>query len=147
MSIGFIVFLAHDSSQAATALPATTAAEEPAPAQVEPVAPPAQAAAGEEAPLPPPVPLATEVPAEPPPATPRAVTVTRSRTVVHPVVPAARRPQPAPAPAPVPVPVVSAPPAPVPVVAPPAAEPKPATDCSPPYYFEGQKKVFKPQCL
>lgn len=24
---------------------------------------------------------------------------------------------------------------------------RPAADCSPPYYFEGQKKIFKPQCL
>ena len=29
----------------------------------------------------------------------------------------------------------------------PAPAPTPANDCSPPYYFEGQKKVFKPQCL
>jgi hypothetical protein len=27
------------------------------------------------------------------------------------------------------------------------AQAKPATDCSPPYYFEGAKKVFKPACL
>jgi serine/threonine protein kinase len=29
----------------------------------------------------------------------------------------------------------------------PAAADKPKDDCNPPYYFEGQKKVFKPQCL
>jgi serine/threonine-protein kinase len=31
--------------------------------------------------------------------------------------------------------------------APPAAVEKPKDDCNPPYYFEGQKKVFKPNCL
>jgi serine/threonine-protein kinase len=29
----------------------------------------------------------------------------------------------------------------------PAAAETPKSDCNPPYYFEGQKKVFKPQCL
>jgi eukaryotic-like serine/threonine-protein kinase len=29
----------------------------------------------------------------------------------------------------------------------PAAAEKPKDDCTPPYYFEGQKKVFKPNCL
>jgi serine/threonine-protein kinase len=33
--------------------------------------------------------------------------------------------------------------------APPRAEPKPAatTSCNPPYYFDGDKKIFKPSCL
>jgi serine/threonine protein kinase len=31
--------------------------------------------------------------------------------------------------------------------APPVAKPKPATDCTTPYYFEGSKKIFKPACL
>jgi len=42
--------------------------------------------------------------------------------------------EPAPAPAPVPVKAV-------------APEAQPADDCNPPYYFEGQKKIFKPNCL
>jgi hypothetical protein len=29
----------------------------------------------------------------------------------------------------------------------PAAAETPKNDCSPPYYFEGRKKVFKPNCL
>ena len=29
----------------------------------------------------------------------------------------------------------------------PAAAEKPKDDCNPPYYFEGSKKVFKPNCL
>jgi hypothetical protein len=47
--------------------------------------------------------------------------------------------------------VVKAPepaPAPSPAVAPPPAAAEPAKDdCNPPYYFEGQKKIFKPSCL
>jgi len=29
----------------------------------------------------------------------------------------------------------------------PSSAPDPATDCSPPYYYEGQKKIFKPNCI
>ena len=47
-----------------------------------------------------------------------------------------KAPDPAPAPAPAPV---AAP-------APAAAEPA-KDDCNPPYYFEGNKKIFKPNCL
>ncbi|HUS28267.1 MAG TPA: protein kinase [Kofleriaceae bacterium] len=36
---------------------------------------------------------------------------------------------------------------PPPVVTPAVTTEKPANDCSPPYYYEGQKKVFKPNCL
>jgi len=25
--------------------------------------------------------------------------------------------------------------------------PSPQNDCNPPYYFSGQKKIFKPQCI
>lgn len=39
----------------------------------------------------------------------------------------------------------AAPPAPAPQPA--AAPAQPAVDCSTPYYFEGQKKIFKPECL
>jgi hypothetical protein len=38
------------------------------------------------------------------------------------------------------------PPAPAPVPAA-AAAPDPKADCNPPYYYEGSKKVFKPNCL
>ena len=27
------------------------------------------------------------------------------------------------------------------------AETKPAVNCNPPYYFEGDKKIFKPECV
>jgi serine/threonine-protein kinase len=37
-------------------------------------------------------------------------------------------------------------PAAVPLPAP-AEQPKASTDCNPPYYFDGTKKIFKPQCL
>ena len=40
----------------------------------------------------------------------------------------------------------AAPPAPAPEAAPQPA-PAPKDDCNPPYYFEGQKKVFKPNCI
>jgi hypothetical protein len=42
-------------------------------------------------------------------------------------------------------PPVATPPA-APPVAPPA-ETKPKDDCSPPYYWDGSKKVFKTNCL
>ncbi|MBA3394915.1 MAG: hypothetical protein H0T89_19875 [Deltaproteobacteria bacterium] len=29
----------------------------------------------------------------------------------------------------------------------PSAPARPATSCTPPYYYEGTKKVFKPACL
>jgi serine/threonine-protein kinase len=35
----------------------------------------------------------------------------------------------------------------VPVVKPPDKPEKPKDDCTPPYYYEGQKKVFKPNCI
>ncbi|MBA3540617.1 MAG: hypothetical protein H0T79_13485, partial [Deltaproteobacteria bacterium] len=35
--------------------------------------------------------------------------------------------------------------APAPAVTTPA--PEPAKNCSPPYYFDGAKKIFKPACL
>jgi len=41
-------------------------------------------------------------------------------------------------------PAISRPP---PVVAPPAPAEEPATSCNPPYYYEGQKKIFKPSCI
>jgi len=46
-----------------------------------------------------------------------------------------KAPEPAPAPAPA---AVAAPP--------PAPEPA-KDDCNPPYYYEGQKKIFKPNCI
>jgi serine/threonine-protein kinase len=56
----------------------------------------------------------------------------------------ARRPAPAAAPAPPPaVEAKAAAPPPAPA---PAPEQK-ASDCNPPYYYEGAKKIFKPQCL
>jgi len=33
------------------------------------------------------------------------------------------------------------------VVRPPVRRARPRTDCNPPYYFQGQKKIFKPACL
>ncbi|HSN29456.1 MAG TPA: hypothetical protein VLT45_24365, partial [Kofleriaceae bacterium] len=50
-----------------------------------------------------------------------------------PVHAAIKAPEPAPAPAPVAAPA-------------PAAEPA-KDDCNPPYYYEGDKKIFKPSCI
>ena len=37
--------------------------------------------------------------------------------------------------------------APVPTAATESKPAVPAVDCTPPYYFEGDKKIFKPACL
>ncbi|MGE5185199.1 MAG: serine/threonine-protein kinase [Acidobacteriota bacterium] len=160
LSIGFIVFLAHDSSTtpdpapappgiapaaAVTPPPAAPPVAQPVAATASaPVVPPPPAATPEPMPIvPPPGDEAREEPAHPTP--PRPTVITRNRVTHMP--PAARRPvttaAPAPAPAPAPPPA-AAPPAPPPA---PAAEQKPAIDCNPPYYFQGDKKIFKPQCL
>jgi hypothetical protein len=81
---------------------------------------------------------------------------TKPTTAAPPRAPAIRAPAPpvrpairakAPAPAPVP-PVVEVKP-PAAEIKPPAAEAKPPAkeSCNPPYYFEGTKKIFKPNCL
>jgi serine/threonine-protein kinase len=64
-----------------------------------------------------------------PKGTPKTV---RRRFPVRAIV---KAPEPAPAPAAVPV-----------AAPPPAAEP-PKDDCNPPYYYEGDKKIFKPSCI
>jgi eukaryotic-like serine/threonine-protein kinase len=77
----------------------------------------------------------TAVPAPPPSATTLA-------TVARPAPPSLRAPIPAPVRRPA---TTAAPPGPAP-----APEPPPSAapaDCNPPFYFEGQKKVFKPNCL
>jgi serine/threonine-protein kinase len=159
LSITFIVFLVHDSSS--TPVPKPVADETPtlpasAPATTRtPAPPPAAALSPAPAPLPEPAPVAeaTEpisTPAPAPAADPapaRAPAITTRNRVMHPAVaPAARRPATGPAPVEA-KPVEPAPAAPAPAPAPtPEAKPA-ATDCNPPYYFEGTKKVFKPQCL
>jgi eukaryotic-like serine/threonine-protein kinase len=55
-----------------------------------------------------------------------------------------RRPTPPPAPR---KPAVATPPAPTPAPATTRTSPDPKADCEPPFYFENQKKIFKPQCL
>ena len=67
-----------------------------------------------------------------PPPTARSAAA-KQKTKPLPPTPA---PPPAAAPAPPPEPVVEPPP-----------QPAEKADCNPPYYFEGQKKVFKPNCL
>ncbi len=74
-------------------------------------------------------PIAAAVPSTPDPPTPKPVQV-----VVH---PPSRPPPPPPRP-------VAHPPSPPPT--PPPATPTPS-NCNPPYYFEGTKKVFKPGCI
>jgi serine/threonine-protein kinase len=75
-------------------------------------------------------PSAAAQPAQPAPASrPLAPSVVRFVAPPVRVVPAA--------------PVRAPPPPPTPVVAPPAA----SKDCNPPFYFDGNKKVFKPSCI
>ncbi len=106
---------------------------------------------------PPTAPAATpQVPAaSPPPAEPVAApaeTTMAAPRVVHVAPPqraiAKAAPHPAPRPyviAPPPPPVIAPAPPPAPVVIAPPSPPKP--DCSTPYYFEGSKKLFKPECV
>jgi len=72
--------------------------------------------------------------------TPAPLTPERTATVRRrPVRAVVKAPEPASAPKPEPEP------APAPVAAP---APEPAKDdCNPPYYFEGEKKIFKPSCI
>jgi len=102
------------------------------PTAPRPVAPPAAApvaadtAAADPAPVPPPPPAVPLPPVDDSSAAPEPAEV-----AVKPAIRKRRR-----------APTATAPSA--PAVAVPA---EPATSCSPPYYFEGQKKVFKPECL
>ena len=160
-SIAFIIFLAHDSSSGGppvtpAALPVSAPA---APVATTPSAPPVAAAqpaaatattptaAPEPMPVvvPPPTEEAPQENAHPAPV--RPTMVTRNHVIHTP--PAARRPvtTAAPQPAPPPPPPAPAAVAPAPPPPAPAPEQKPATDCNPPYYFQGDKKIFKPQCL
>jgi serine/threonine-protein kinase len=113
-------------------VPVATPAPQPAAAQ--PATPPAPVAQPEPAPPPEPAPA----PVEPP--TTSAAAALGSALATPPVRTATvRRHAPVRA-------VVKAPePAPVPAAAPPPEPPK--DDCNPPYYFEGEKKIFKPSCL
>ncbi len=65
----------------------------------------------------------------------RPPVVERRRRVERPAPTVAKAPAPRPPPEPTPI---------APAVAPP---PEPGADCSPPYYFDGPKKIFKPDCL
>jgi len=156
LSVTFIVFLVHDSSSSAP-VPKPVADETPSlPASAPvtthtPAPPPAAAPSPAPAPLPEPAPVAEAVEPTPAPvaeAAPaakepaRAPAITTRNRVMRTAAPAARRP--ATGPAPVEAKPVEAAPAPAPA---PAPEVKPANDCNPPYYFDGAKKVFKPQCL
>jgi len=133
--------------------PTATSVEPPPPAAAEPapvIAPEAKPAATEPAKTETPVATSTE------PA-PAAKEEAKEEKPVSREAPPARRPQIKPAPRPVVKQVATKkekeepPPPPVkpviPEAKPAAAEPPPKNECNPPYYFEGQKKVFKPNCL
>jgi serine/threonine-protein kinase len=143
--------------------PALTVAMPPAasPPEVAPAASVTVAPAVSAVVVPPPSP-------EPPPAPAKAVSEVQRAAPVRSAPPPVRRPPappprvfrvarpvqqasaPPPSPPPAPTPAASPPPPdPTPAPAPPAATPQaaPKDDCSPPYYFEGRKKVFKSNCL
>ena len=103
-------------------------------------------------------PTTVPVPAPPAPMAPPEVPVVATTTIAAPLV-AAKTVRPAvvyAAPArrtfvepPAPPPVVRAAPvvAPVPAAPAPAGTASPKTDCDPPFYFDGAKKVFKTNCI
>jgi serine/threonine-protein kinase len=68
--------------------------------------------------------------------------LTRSNRITRASAPVARRPTTSPGPA-----AMAPTPTPTPAAAPEPAADKAAADCNPPYYYDGAKKVFKPQCL
>jgi len=109
--------------------PAEPAATEPAPVAAAPAAAPAQVPNHEEA-----ADLGSALAGPVHAATPKETAKTVRRR--FPVKAIVKAPDPAPAPAPAPV---AAP-------APAAAEPA-KDDCNPPYYYEGDKKIFKPNCI
>jgi serine/threonine-protein kinase len=90
-----------------------------------------------------PPPLASTVEAKPSPpavvstAAPSAPPTTEKPKILAPARPVWTPPRPSP---------VVRPPPPPPEARPPAA-PAPSTNCSPPFYYEGSKKIFKPGCL
>jgi eukaryotic-like serine/threonine-protein kinase len=123
----------------------------PAASPTEPVAPapvPAPAPAPIEVTPPEPAPAVADTPVEPAP-----VEAPVEKPIVTREAPPVRRAPVRPAPRPTIVKKKEEPPPPpspikqaIPEAKPAAAE-KPKDDCNPPYYFEGQKKVFKPNCL
>jgi hypothetical protein len=154
LAIG-VVFLMRDGAKNATASPAPSPSPSPSPSLtndhpvVEPKLEPAVAAPGAAEPT-----VADESPAEPA-ATPteeaKPVAETAKAPATQPARPQPKKtiraqPQAQPKAAPPvraakPVDVTPTTPAPAPA---PAAK---ADNCNPPYYFEGTKKIFKPQCL
>jgi serine/threonine-protein kinase len=144
--------------------PATATAVEPAPPPpaapaIAPEPTPAEPAAS---PAPEPAPVATtaepEKPegnaADKPAAKPKTDEPKQAKTEQPPIRRAPKNPAPRPAvlvkKQPKEKPAETAAPNPIKEAVPqatPAAAEKPKDDCNPPYYFEGQKKVFKPNCL
>ena len=128
------------------------------PAATQPASPTtavAPAAAARHAPASPPP--ATELQPEPasaePATTEPARPVAKSAAVMR-KLPVPSRPAPVAAHPPARRPEIAAPTAAAPVAAPPPTQPAPtaapalpANDCNPPYYFQGNKKIFKPSCL
>jgi serine/threonine-protein kinase len=95
------------------------------------------------APQPPPV--DTRPAPLPPVVDPPAMTVVKQTP--PPPAQVIRRLPPRPAPVPVKAAVTTKAPVKAPTPAPPPEQAAPANDCNPPYYFEGSKKIFKPNCI
>jgi len=134
-----VLHTTNEPAKAAVATPPPAASPAPAAAPVaaQPIAPTPPPTAPAPAPAPSP---AASSPAPAALATDQTVTrpARRGASPMRQVAAKAKVVAPPP-PAPVAAPIIAPPPAPV------AAPAKP--DCSTPYYFEGQKKVFKPECV
>jgi len=144
-----IFVLVHSSGDRSRPAPPAASVAPPLPAPaVAPPAPPPTAVAKTVAidpPAPVPPPAATDSqPVDPPTTEPR---VAASRAVAATPRPRMIRPIARPAPHLVAPPPTPAAPPPAPAAAPTATPATPATDCNPPYYYEGSKKVFKPACV
>ena len=136
LGIGIVFALSSGDTKPETRPPVAT---DPPPVSTTPTAQPAAAAVQ-------PAPLDTKPAPLPPVVDPPAMTV-KQPVPTPPPSPIVRRLPPRPPPVPVKAVVTTK--APVKTVTPtPAPEQAPpANDCNPPYYFEGSKKIFKPNCI
>jgi len=146
LAVGIVLIVRSPTAQSYAAAP---------PPQPQPPQPPQPSLPAVQPAEPAPPPTRPAVPqVQPVPPAPDSISLGQAET--RPTTPSAsmvRRPVMRPPPRPFvrrttpPAPMVERLPDPRPVVTPPAETPRPVTNCSPPYYFEGSKKIFKPTCL
>jgi serine/threonine-protein kinase len=139
LGIGIVVALSSGESRP-EAPRAPVASDPPVPVVTQPPPQPAVAA-------PQPPPIETRPAPLPPVVDPPAAMTVQHPAVTPPPAPVVRRLPPRPTPPPAKAVVTTKAPAKTVVATPPPEQAPPANDCNPPYYFEGSKKIFKPNCI